>query len=380
MLPPGSVIGILGGGQLGRMLAMAAADLGMHCHIFTPEDNPPAAQVADVHTRANFDDITALKSFAKSVDVITYEFENIPVDPLREIENFRPIRPSLKSLEITQDRLIEKNFVKELKYLTAPFESVNDATNLYVALSKTGLPAVIKTRRLGYDGKGQSALYRRRRYRKSYNFFSVFNIFDAFEFSDTFITTPSIVEKFMKLSQEFTVILARRENGDIQYFDIIATYHERGILRRAKCSAKLHPTLESYAIDAAVKIAKTLKHVGVLTVEFFLIGGKTTDDCNPEKRIYVNEIAPRVHNSGHLTRESCITDQFEQHIRAICGWQLGKTTRIADAEMVNLLGDEVGNWKKHATKPDTHVTLYGKGEARPGRKMGHVVRVSPLSR
>ena len=364
MLPAGSTIGILGGGQLGWMLSLASKDLKYPCHIFAPEKNPSAMQTAACHTRAEFDDIDSLKNFAESVDVITYEFENIPVEPLRAIENIRPIRPSLKSLEICQHRLKEKNFVKNLGISTTPFAEAASVDNLPPTLANLELPAFVKTLRMGYDGKGQFVIRRRE---------------DASQVPEKLGEGPWIVEAGVNFSQEFAVVATRGRNRNTNCFNAIATYHEGGILRRAKSPAGLHPDLESYAQKTVVAIAEALEHVGVLTVEFFLLGD-INDGANASKRILVNEIAPRVHNSGHLTRESCVASQFEQHIRAICGLDLGDTTRTKNAEMENLLGEEVNDWETHANEPGVYATLYGKGEARPGRKMGHVVRVSPLSR
>ncbi len=363
MLPEGGTIGILGGGQLGWMLSLAAKDLGYPCHIFAPEENPSAMQTAAHHTRAKFDDINALKAFAESVDVITYEFENIPVEPLRSIENIRPIRPSLKSLEICQHRLKEKNFVKGLGISTTPFVEANDVDHL-PPIAEIELPAFVKTLRMGYDGKGQFVIRLRE---------------DASQVPEKLGEGPWIAEAGVEFSQEFAVVGARNKDGNTRCFDAIATYHEEGILRKAEGPSGLHPDLETYAQQVVVKIVEALEHVGVLTVEFFLLGD-INDGTNASKRVLVNEIAPRVHNSGHLTRESCVASQFEQHIRAICGLDLGDTTRTKNAEMINLLGEEVNDWKTHTEEPGTYVTLYGKGEARPGRKMGHVVRVQPVSR
>ncbi|MCY4049706.1 MAG: 5-(carboxyamino)imidazole ribonucleotide synthase [Hyphomicrobiales bacterium] len=364
MLPAGSTIGILGGGQLGWMLSLAAKDLGYPCHIFAPEENPSAMQTAAHHTCAEFDNIDSLKIFAENVDVITYEFENIPVEPLRAIEGIRSIQPSLKSLEICQHRLKEKNFVKNLGISTTPFAEAAGVDNLPPILTNLELPAFVKTLRMGYDGKGQFIIRRRE---------------DASQVPEKLGEGPWIVEAGVDFSQEFAVVAARGRDGNTNCFNAIATYHEGGILRRAKSPAGLHPDLESYAQKTVVAIAEAFEHVGVLTVEFFLLGD-INDGANASKRILVNEIAPRVHNSGHLTRESCVASQFEQHIRAICGLDLGDTTRTKNAEMENLLGEEVNDWETHANEPGVYATLYGKGEARPGRKMGHVVRVSPLSR
>ena len=370
MLPAGSTIGILGGGQLGWMLSLAAKDLGYPCHIFAPEENPPAMQAAAHHTSAEFSDFDALKAFAESVDVITYEFENVPAMPLRFLRNTTPILPTIKSLEITQDRLEEKNFIKNLGISTTLFEPFDNKDSLLKALSKTGFPSIAKTRQLGYDGKGQ---YWIRYERKESDISDYFNVIDALE------NARFILESAVEFSQEFAVVATRDKNGNTRCFDVIATYHKEGILRKAKCPAGLHPNLEAYAQEATVKIADALEHVGVLTAEFFLLGD-INDGTNASKRILVNEIAPRVHNSGHLTRESCVANQFEQHIRAICGLDLGDTTRTKNAEMINLLGEEVNDWKAHTEESGTYVTLYGKEEARPGRKMGHVVRVQPVSR
>lgn len=363
MLPEGGTIGILGGGQLGWMLSLAAKDLGYSCHIFAPEENPPAMQTAAQHTRAEFDDINALKAFAKSVGVITYEFENIPVEPLHAIENIHAIHPSLKSLEICQHRLKEKNFVKDLGISTTPFAEARDSDHLLL-FANFKLPAFVKTLQMGYDGKGQ---------------FVIRQLEDASKVSEELGEGPWIVEAKVEFSQEFAVVVAREKDGNTSCFDAIATYHEGGILRKAESPSGLHPDLETYAQEVAVKIVEALEHVGVLTVEFFLLGD-INDGANVSKRILVNEIAPRVHNSGHLTRESCVASQFEQHIRAICGLDLGDTKRTKDAEMINLLGEEVNDWKTNNGEPNTYITLYGKGEARPGRKMGHVVRVQPVSR
>ena len=377
MLPKGSTIGILGGGQLGWMLSLAAKDLGYPCHIFAPEENPSAMQTAAHHTRAKFNDINALKAFAESVDVITYEFENIPVEPLRSIENIRPIRPSLKSLEICQHRLKEKNFVKDLGISTTPFAEARDVDHL-PPIFDIELPTFVKafqkgrffkTLRMGYDGKGQFVI----RWRE-----------DASQVPEKLGKGPWIVEVGLDFFQEFAVVAARDKYGNTSCFDAIDTYHKKGILDRAVCPTRLHSNFETYAQEVAVKIAEELKHVGVLTVEFFLLrninGAEDNDGTNASKRILVNEIAPRVHNSGHLTRETCATDQFKQHINAICGLDLGDTTRTKDAVMVNLLGDEVKKWEKPSDDPNTNVTIYRKGEARPGRKMGHVVWTQPISR
>ena len=365
ILPPGSVVGILGGGQLGRMLGIAAAELGLRCHVFAPEEDAPAAQTANQHTRAGFEDIAALKKFAKGVDVLTYEFENIPSAPVKEAAKFCDLRPSLKSLEITQDRLLEKNFVREQGLSTAVFAPVNSDETWHKALEEIDVPAILKTRRWGYDGKRQLVMGNREEVAAAAPFAIV-----------TFARqgkVPSILEGFVDFSTECSVVLVRGMDGETRCFDVIATYHEEGILRRAECPAPMHPTLQARAQKDAIAIAEALEHVGVMTVEFFLVG----DPNDKNAKLLVNEIAPRVHNSGHWTREACVASQFEQHIRAICGWPLGDVTRHSDAEMINLLGDDANAWQSHAGEDNTSLHLYGKAEAREGRKMGHVVRIHP---
>ena len=356
ILPPGSVVGILGGGQLGRMLGIAAAELGLRSHVFAPEEGAPAAQTANRYTCAEFNNIDALKKFAKGVDVLTYEFENISVAPVREVAKICLLRPSLKSLKITQDRKSEKKFVRELGLSTADFRFIEKRKRRRkISAFST---SILKTRRFGYDGKGQILVRR------------IENMLDAFE---KLGRVPVIEEQAVEFSMEFSVVLVRGMDGEMRCFDVIGTYHEEGILRRAVCPAPMHPTLQARAQKDAITIAKKLEHIGVITVEFFLVG----DPNDENAELLVNEIAPRVHNSGHWTREACVTSQFEQHIRAICGWPLGDVTRHSDAEMINLLGDDANAWQSHAGEDNTSLHLYGKAEAREGRKMGHVVRIRP---
>ena len=363
MLPPGSIVGILGGGQLGRMLALAAAELGMACHIFAEEENPPAAQTAQRHIRARFDDAAAVGGFAQGVDVLTYEFENIPLETLQQAAEIRPLRPSVHSLETTRDRLTEKIFLCRQGFATAPFAAFNSADGLKNALGEVGLPAIAKTRRLGYDGKGQHRLRRED---------------DIPAVLEALAGAPAIVEGVVDFTAEAAVVLARADSGEVRCFDVTATSHEAGILRRAHCPAGLHPALEKRAQEMAAGIAEALGHVGVLAVEFFLLGAPE-DGGDAESRLLVNEIAPRVHNSGHWTRQACLASQFEQHIRAVCGWPLAQPSRHSDAEMVNLIGEEAESWERHAAEAGASVHLYGKKEARPGRKMGHLVRLRPRS-
>ncbi|RMD47607.1 MAG: 5-(carboxyamino)imidazole ribonucleotide synthase [Alphaproteobacteria bacterium] len=349
-LEPGAVIGILGGGQLGRMLAMAAARLGMRCHVFDPAPDGPAAQVAWRATAAPWDDVAALDAFAAQVDVVTLEFENIPLPALERIGRRVPVRPGPRSLEISADRLTEKRFLRDLGIATAPFAAVEDAASLARALDGIGTPAVLKTRRLGYDGKGQVRLARAA---------------DAGAALEAIGHAPAILEGLVPFEREISVICARGLDGALASYTPGENHHEAGILRRTRVPAPIPEALAEEARAIAGRIAEGLGHVGVLGVEFFVAGG----------RLLVNEIAPRVHNSGHWTQNGCVVDQFEQHIRAVAGWPLGATARIADVEMENLLGDEVARATQIAAEPGAALHLYGKAEARPGRKMGHVNRV-----
>lgn len=355
-LPPSSTIGILGGGQLGRMLAIAAAEMGMRAHIFAPESEPPAAAVAHAHTRAAFTDAPALRAFAAATDTITYEFENIPPDALRDIAVDTPLRPSLRSLEMTQDRLAEKQFLNALHLPTAPFAPFADAASLAEALHTTGLPAIVKTRRLGYDGKGQ---YRLRSEADIPAALHALNGQDA------------IAEGVVDFSAECALALARREDAATAAFPLTETFHENGILRRALAPADMHPALQARAEEMTAAIADALGHIGVLTAEFFLLGERQSG-ANAAARLLVNEVAPRVHNSAHWTLEACAVSQFAQHIRAVSGWPLGETRARFPVEMRNLLGDESADWRALAAAPDASLHLYGKAESRPGRKMGHI--------
>lgn len=350
-LAPGAIIGILGGGQLGRMLAMAAARLGLRCHVFDPAPNPPAGQVADTVTTAGYDDAEALAAFAAAVDVITYEFENIPTAALDILERHRPIRPGREALRVSQDRLTEKTFLNDLGLATAPFAEITDADGLRAALGRIGTPAILKTRRFGYDGKGQVRLQ------------------DAAA-ADTALAeighAPAILEGFVDFSHEVSVIAARGAGGEVACFDPGENLHEAGILRRTTVPARLSPGLRSDAVLLAARILNALDYVGVMGVELFVTGAG----------LVVNEIAPRVHNSGHWTQNGCAVDQFEQHIRAVAGWPLGDGRRHANVVMENLIGDDIDRVPDLARQPDTALHLYGKAEVKPGRKMGHVNRIT----
>lgn len=348
-LPPGSVIGILGGGQLGRMLALAAARLGLRCHIYDPAPEPPAAQVAARCTTAGWEDRAALESFAAAVDVVTYEFENIPAATLDLLGALRPVRPGRRALEVSQDRVAEKSFLAGLGLATAPFAPVDGPADLPAAIAATGLPAVLKTRRMGYDGKGQALIA---------------TPGEAEAKLAAIGGGPAILEGFVRFEREASVIAARGLEGAVVAYDPGENVHEQGILRRTSVPARLSPALRAEAVLAAGRILTALDYVGVMGVELFVTA----------RGLLVNEIAPRVHNSGHWTQAGCLIDQFEQHIRAVAGWPLGDGRRHSDVVMENLIGAEVHAALELARDPAVQIHLYGKAEARPGRKMGHVNR------
>jgi 5-(carboxyamino)imidazole ribonucleotide synthase len=350
-IAPGSTIGIIGGGQLGRMLAVAAAQLGYKCHVLDPDENGPAAQVATLFTRAAYDDVEALRAFGASVDVATYEFENLPVGPLEVLGD--KLRPSTRSLAIAQDRAREKEFIESCGARVARWRPIATLADVTGAVLKVGLPLVLKTRRYGYDGKGQAWIRSRRDEQDAWRAIG---------------EEPAVAEAGVEFIAEFSVIVARWADGRHTTWASAENEHGEGILRRSTvpCSKAVAVQLAE-AREAAVGIAEALGHIGVLTVEFF---------ASAEGPV-VNEIAPRVHNSGHWTIEGAVTSQFEQHIRAICDLPPGATDLVGSgAVMDNLIGDEVARWPELVAEPGLHVHIYGKGEARPGRKMGHVTRVS----
>ncbi|MDU8928638.1 5-(carboxyamino)imidazole ribonucleotide synthase [Alisedimentitalea sp. MJ-SS2] len=349
-LQPGTMIGILGGGQLGRMLSVAASRLGFRCHIFEPGAMPPAGQVAEKVTTAGYDDAEALKAFAESVDVITYEFENIPTSALDILETLKPIRPGREALRVSQDRIIEKDFLSGLGLKTAPYAAVNSENDLRDAVAEIGLPAILKTCRFGYDGKGQARLN------------SEADIAEAWA---AMAEAPSVLERFVDFSHEVSVIAARGTDGAVACFDPGENVHREGILRTTTVPATLTPAQRTDAVLLAGQILNALDYVGVMGVELFV---------TPQGLI-VNEIAPRVHNSGHWTQQGCTVDQFEQHIRAVVGWPLGDGGRYGDVVMENLIGDDMDRVPGLAGKADVSIHLYGKADTKPGRKMGHVNRV-----
>jgi len=349
-VPPGSTIGIIGGGQLGRMLGIAAARLGYKCHIFDPNERPCATDVAAYATRAAFDDTEALRRFGEQVEVATYEFENLPVEPLKSLGD--KLRPGTKSLEIAQDRAVEKQFIEGTGARVAPWRSIDSIDDVRAAVSDLGLPIVLKTRRYGYDGKGQAWIRSAEEAEHAWNAIG---------------QEPAIAEAGIDFFAEFSVVLARWADGRHAAWDSPENVHRDGILRQSTvpCSDRVGAQVAE-AREAALGIAEALGHIGVLTVEFF------ASDLGP----IVNEIAPRVHNSGHWTIEGSVTSQFEQHIRAICDLPPGVTGLMrGHATMENLIGDDVDRWPDLIHERGAHVHIYGKGEARPGRKMGHVTRV-----
>lgn len=349
MIPPGETIGILGGGQLGRMLAMAAAQLGYRCHVYAPEPDSIAAEVCAQFTCARYDDSAALAAFAADCAVVTYEFENVPVPPLGAVGPV-PLLPNARALEVAQDRVSEKRFVEELGGRPAPWQAVDTAEDLARALDTIGSPGILKTRREGYDGKGQWRIM-------------------ADHDADGIVVgdQPLVYEGFVHFSHEFSVILCRGADGTVVFWDSAENVHQGGILALSTLpAAPLVLEQVGAARDLARKVAEALGYVGVLTLEFF---------ATPQGPVF-NEMAPRVHNSGHWTIEGAITSQFENHVRAICGLPLGDTRLAARAvEMKNLIGSEAHDWAEILTDPRNHLHLYGKAAARPRRKMGHVTRL-----
>lgn len=349
-LKSGATIGILGGGQLGRMLSVAAARLGFRCHIFEPGIAPPAAHTAHLLTTAAYEDTDALSRFAESVDVVTYEFENIPTEALDTIEAIRTIRPGREALRVSQDRLTEKTFLQNLGLRVAPFCNVGDASSLAKALADIEAPAILKTRRFGYDGKGQARIS---------------TPDDAAAALAEMAGQPAVLEGFIDFSHEVSVIAARSLTGEVACFDPGENLHRDGILRTTTVPARLSASQRTDAILIAANILNALDYVGVMGVELFVT----------PQGLVVNEIAPRVHNSGHWTQNGCAVDQFEQHIRAVAGWPLGDGKRHADVTMENLIGDDLDKVPDIARESNAALHLYGKSETKPGRKMGHVNRI-----
>ena len=352
-LPPGSTVGILGGGQLGRMLAIAAARLGLRAHVYDPGAAPPAGDVAHRHTRAGFEDLAALAAFAASVDVVTVEFENVPAAAAEALAARAAVHPPPRALAVAQDRVVEKAFLNDLGIATAPWSPVDGAEDVAAGLARTGAPAILKTRRLGYDGKGQA------------------RVAAAEEGEAAFAAigaAPAILEGRVDFSTEISVIAVRGQDGRVAAFDPGENRHRDGILHRTTVPARVPRRVAQDAVLTAGRILSALDYVGVMGVEMFVTPAG----------LLVNEIAPRVHNSGHWTIEACVIDQFAAHVRAVAGWPVGDCARHSDAEMVNLIGADAADWARLAAEP-CGLHLYGKAEVRPGRKMGHVTRLAPRS-
>jgi 5-(carboxyamino)imidazole ribonucleotide synthase len=356
-LKPGDTIGILGGGQLGRMLALAAPRLGLRCQVFSPDPDSPAFDVVLNATCAEYADVEALELFANDVDVITYEFENVPAAAAMILAARRPVLPDRKILETTQDRLAEKDFVQRLGIGTAKYADVSSAAALRAAIARIGRPAVIKTRRFGYDGKGQAIIR---------------DGDDPDRVWDELGTRSAILEAFIPFEREVSVIAARSADGHVECFDVTENQHRDHILKISRAPADIPDALAGEARSVAEAIANALNYVGVLAVEMFVV------QDNGGARVLVNEIAPRVHNSGHWTLDGASISQFEQHIRAIAGWPLGKPVRHGPVTMTNLIGDDIKDYEQWLTVPGATVHLYGKGPPRPGRKMGHVTQVGTI--
>ena len=358
IIPPGSTIGILGNGQLGRMTALAAAQLGYRSHVFGPEPNSPAEQVAHRATLAAYDDMAALDRFAEAVDVVTFEFENIPHDTVARLADKRPVRPSGRVLHIAQDRLREKRFlndeVPDPLVRTTDFHEARTFEEFRDAVYAFNVDAIVKTTRFGYDGKGQVRIT---------------GATDLAEAWRDFGGQTAIVEAFVGFEREISVIVARGLDGEMTCYDPVENEHRNHILLHTHAPAPIDSALGTDARLIAETIAVALDLTGLLAVEMFV----THDGV-----VLVNELAPRPHNSGHWTIDACITSQFEQFVRAVCGLPLGSAERHHDAQMTNLLGDAIDNWPQILGDPHARLHIYGKSDARPGRKMGHVTRLRPL--
>lgn len=361
IVEPNGVIGILGGGQLGRMLAIAAARLGLRTHNYCPEENAPAADVAWRTSVGSYTDPERLAAFGAAVDVVTYEFENVPAETVEILAARRiAVAPGGKALAIAQDRLVEKQFVRSIGAMTAPFFAVDDLASLEQGLRQIGRPAILKTRRLGYDGKGQTTIGA-----SENDLASTWTEANRKAFEEIG-ARPAILEGFIDFAMEISVIGARSRDGAVRCYDAPRNVHKGGILRQSIVPSAAPFAAVAEAIAITERMLQALDYVGVVGVEFFVLktGG-----------VLVNEFAPRVHNSGHWTGDACAVSQFEQHIRAVAGWPLGDPARHSDCVMENLIGDDVLRWREISGEPNACLHLYGKREASPGRKMGHVTRL-----
>ena len=353
MIEPGATIGILGGGQLGRMTALAALALGYRCHIYCPLKDSPAKQVTPLATTAEYENKLALGRFAKAVDVVTFEFENVPGDTAEFLAERKPVRPGPNALRIAQDRIKEKDFLRSIGVATAPYQAVTSETELRRAVEAIGPRGILKTTRMGYDGKGQVAI------RGDGDLGAIWSGFGS---------SDGILEGFVEFACEVSVIIARGETGKTATYAPVENQHQNHILDTTLAPARVKPEIGMRAEAIARHIAEKLDLVGLLAVEMFV-----THDGD----VLVNEIAPRPHNSGHWTIDACYTSQFEQLVRAICGLPLGSPERHSDAVMKNLIGDNIEKWREAVNDPLQKIHLYGKDQALPGRKMGHVTKLIP---
>ena len=355
MIPPGSTIGVFGSGQLGRMFAIEARKLGYRVHTFSPDTDTPTGQVADIETTAAYEDLDAVERFARCVDVVTFEFENVPASAVEKAAEFVPVHPSGNSLHITQNRLREKNFLEQNGFPTTEFRHITDRDSLEFAIGEIGMPAILKTAGFGYDGKGQTKIH---------------SIEDVEHALDRIGSSEAILEAFVDFEMEVSVVAARNFAGDFVHYGLIENSHSNHILDVSNHPARCSDSLAEEAADIAKGIAEKLDYIGTFCVEFFV---------TRDKRLLVNEIAPRPHNSGHLTFDACVTSQFEQQLRAVCGLPLGSTDSFGPVAMVNLLGevwmDGEPDWCGGLTDERAKLHLYGKSEPRPGRKMGHLTAI-----
>ena len=337
-------------------MAIAGARLGLHAHVFAPDAGEPAFEVCGQGTVADYTDEVALAAFAASVDVITYEFENVPAATAAFLAARKPVRPGPLALRTAQDRLVEKDFLRDLGIATAPYAGVDDAGALARMIGQIGRPAILKTRRFGYDGKGQIML------REGSDVGAAFRSLGGVQ---------AILEGVVPFSREISIVAARGADGSFAAYDVCENEHENHILSATIAPARIAPETAKRASALAEQIADALDYVGIIAVEMFLV------DTASGEELVVNEIAPRVHNSGHWTLDGALTSQFEQHMRAVAGWPLGSTRRHGRAEMRNLVGDQADSWHELLAESGACLHLYGKDEARPGRKMGHVTRITP---
>ena len=355
-LPPGATIGVLGSGQLGRMLVLAARPMGYGVHVFSPEEDSPAGRISNREWSAPYEDLDVARRFAGAVDVVTLEFENIPAGTVEEISSLAPVRPGLRVLQTTQNRLREKEFLREAGFPVAPFRSVPDRLSLDAAIEELGAPAVLKTAGFGYDGKGQTRI----------------SFPEDADAAWDGLGGEAVLEAWVDFEVELSVVAARGLDGDFRHYGAVRNTHDRHILDLTVAPAGVSPEVEGEAVEIAAGVFEELGIVGTACVEFFLTG---------DGRLLVNEIAPRPHNSGHWTIEGAATSQFEQQLRAVCGLPLGSTHRPEPAAMANLLGDLWNDgepdWPAALAVPGLSLHLYGKGEPRPGRKMGHITAVAP---